>query len=70
MHKTEVHQVLDGRMKQVTAACIAMMKKQAQLLTPAQEDLLWDKGIFTIETADGLVNAVFSYNCKYFGLRG
>ena len=44
------------------------MKKQAQPLTPVQEDSLWDQGIFGLQSADS--NAVFWYNCKCFGLRG
>ena len=62
--------MLDGRIKRLTATGIGMMKKQAQPLTPAQEDLLWEKRIFMTDTADGLLNALFWYSCKCFGLHG
>ena len=47
-------------MKQLSATDVGMMKKQAQSLIgldyqsliPMQDDLLWDKGIFTMNTAD------------------
>ena len=66
----QTRQVLDARMKQLTTTGVGAVKKQVQPLTPEQEDLLWEQGIFSIETAQGLLNAVFWYNCKCFGLRG
>ena len=33
------------------------------------EHILWDKGVFTFDTAEGLSHAVFFYNCKLFGFR-
>ena len=53
-------------MKQLSATDVGMMKKQAQSLIgldyqsliPMQNNLLWDKGIFTIiQQTDGLFNA-------------
>ena len=32
--------------------------------------ILWEKGIFSRETGQGLLNTVFWYGCKIFGLRG
>ena len=57
----QTRQVLDARMKQLTSAGVGAVKKQAQPLTPAQEDFLWEQGIFGLETAESLINAVFWY---------
>lgn len=67
---TQARQVLDGCMKQLTTSGVGSVKKQAQPLTSDQEHRLWQCGLFSIETADGMLNAVFWYNCKCFGLRG
>ena len=56
-------QVLDARMKELTSKGLGTVKKQAQPLTPEQ-------GIFGTGNADSLINTVFWYNCKCFGLRG
>ena len=69
MKFVQVREMLDGGMTELTATGIRIVKKQAQPLTSVQENLLWEK-IFTIDTADGLLNAVFWHNCKCFGLRG
>ena len=61
---------LDARMKELTSQGVGVAKKCAQPLTSEQENELWEKGIFSIHTAEGLLNAVFWYACKCFGLRG
>ena len=62
MKFVQVHQVLDGRMKQLTATGVAMVKKQAQPLTPAaaQEDL-WEN-----KSSQLIKQIVFS--TLYFGI--
>ena len=59
----QTRQVLDAQMKQLTTTGVGAVKKQAQPLTPEQEDSLWKQGILSIETAQGLLNAMFWYNC-------
>ena len=66
----KTRKVLDGRMKELTAKGVGTVTKSAQPLTSEQENELWSKNIFTIHTAEGLLKAVFWYNCKCFGLRG
>ena len=61
---------LDARMKQLTSSGVGSVKKQAQLLTEEHEAALWDKGVFSTSTSEGLLYVVFFYNCKLFGLRG
>ena len=57
-------------MKQLTKEDVGTETKQAQPLTPEQEEKLWNLGIFSLCTGWGLTNIVFWYNCKLFGLRG
>ena len=64
------HSVLDAQMKRLTKAGVGTVTKQAQLLSPDQEDELWKCGIFSLQSGWGLTNAIFWYNCKLFGLRG
>ena len=70
LHFVRAHKVPDGRMKQLTASGVGTVKKLVQPLTHVQEDSLWDQGIFGLQSADSILNAVFWYNCKCFGLRG
>ena len=60
---------LDARMKALTRIGVGTVKRQAQPVTPEMENTLWEKGIFSHETSKGLLNVVFWYTCKLFGLR-
>lgn len=44
--------------------------KQTDLLTPEQEDVLWNKNFLRPQFSKSYINTVFDYNCKLFGLRG
>ena len=61
---------LDARMKRLTMQGVGTATRISEPLTAEQEIFLWDKGVFSIHSAEGLINAVFWYNCKCFGLRG
>jgi hypothetical protein len=61
---------LDARMKELTSKGIGCMKKQAQPISPEMENTLWEKEIFSRNTGQGLINIVFWYSSKMFGLRG
>ena len=61
---------LDARMKELTSIGVGSFQKQAQPITREMEGILWEKGIFSRETGQGLLNIVFWYGCKMFGLRG
>ena len=39
-------------------------------IRPEQEDYLWDQGIFGTGNAESMLNTVFWYDCKCFGLSG
>ena len=60
---------LDARMKALTRGGVGVMKRQAQPITPEMENTLWENGIFGCNTSRGLLNVVFWYSCKLFGLR-
>ena len=61
---------LDARMKQLTKKGVGNIRKHAQPITPEMEEKLWQMGIFSRSTGEGLINIVFWYACKMFGLRG
>ncbi len=56
-------------MPELARNSIGHVKRQAQPITPEMEDTLWEKGIFSRTTSRGLLNVVFWYGCKLFGLR-
>ena len=60
----------DAKMKQLTKEGVGVQKKQAQYLTQEHENELWIKGEFGNSSAQSLLNTVYFYNCKIFGLRG
>lgn len=60
---------LDAKLKQLTRKGVGCHKKQAQPITPEMEQVLWDEGIFSRKTGEGLTNAVYWYSSKMFGLR-
>ena len=60
---------LDARMKGLTKLGVGAVKRQAQPISASMENTLWEKGIFSLETSRGLLNVVFWYACKLFGLR-
>ena len=57
-------------MKELTSKGLGTVKKQAQPLTPEQEDYLWEQEIFGTGNAESMLNTIFWYDCKCFGLRG
>ena len=64
-----LRQSLDARMKELTSGGLGCSKKFAQPVTPEMEDELWRKEIFTTKTGKGLINIIYWYACKMFGLR-
>ena len=59
---------LDARMKELTAQGLGE-RKSAEPITRDMEATLWEKGVFSRNSAQGLLNIVYFYNCKVFGLR-
>ena len=49
---------------------IGVTKKRAPAILPHTEKQLWDKKVLNTDTPEGLLNAVFYYNRKFFCLHG
>ncbi len=62
--------VLNARMKQLHSSGIGSTKKQADPITPRKEAKLWETEKLGGRTATSILNTVFYFNCKLFGLRG
>ncbi len=60
---------LDAHMKVLTLEGFGTNKRQAQPISMEMEASLWEKGIFSRKSGDGLLNIVYFYNSKLFGLR-
>ena len=60
--------VLDLEMKLLVSEGIGCQKCQAKPISPAQECKLWKRGIFGDRTGQTLLNMVFYYDGKLFGL--
>ena len=61
---------LDMRLKELTADGKGIHSQSKDPVLADDESKFWDDGIFNIDTAEGLSNIVFFYNCKAFGFRG
>ena len=61
--------VLDAEMKRLHSLGLGSTIKQAQPITPDEEALLWSTGQFGRHSSVSLLNTVYHYNCKVFGLR-
>ena len=60
---------LEKRRKDLFSQGVGTCPKQADPLTPEDEDIFWKMGLFSLTTATGLSNAVYFYNEKTFGFR-
>ena len=65
----QLQRTLDARIKQLTKEGKGCQKKQAEPITPAKEHLLWTTGQLGDSTSQSMINTVFFYNTKLFGLR-
>ncbi len=66
----DFHKTLDARMIKLTQQGIGVKKKLAQTITPSKEPVLWQTHQFGLKSGQSLLNTIFFYNCKRFGLRG
>ncbi|XP_063398361.1 uncharacterized protein LOC134683169 isoform X1 [Mytilus trossulus] len=63
---SKFHKALDERCIELIKQGIGVKKKQAQMITDQQEQVLWDKGVFSLDMSWGLLYAVYFYTCKVF----
>ena len=60
---------LDAEMQRLHAKGLGTRKRQADPITGDEEAILWSCGQLGSHSAHALVNTVYFYNCKVFGLR-
>ena len=60
---------LNAEMKRLHGSGLGTTSKQAEPIPPNEEAMLWSSGRFGTHNAKVLLNIVYYYNCKIFGLR-
>ncbi|XP_052084902.1 uncharacterized protein LOC127722094 [Mytilus californianus] len=66
----EFRRSLSARMTQLTAEGIGTTPKQAEPINQESEDILWEKNLLGNKSSKSVLNTMFFYNSKLFGLRG
>lgn len=66
----DFRKTLDGKMKSLLSKGLDTKVKQADQITPGDEELLWEREVLGNKTAETLQYNVFFHMCKLFGLRG
>ena len=64
----DFHNALEARCNELLNQGIGVTKKQAQIITEQQEEVLWDKNVFSLDTPWGLLYSVYYYTKKVFGI--
>ena len=64
------HDTLNATMNKLLCEGIGTVKKVAQPITPSKEEILWQSGLLGCHSIESMMNTIFYYNCKLFGLRG
>lgn len=60
---------LDAKLKELTRRGVGSHKKYAQPVTPQMEEELWEKKIFSRESAESVTNIILWLCSKMFGLQ-
>jgi hypothetical protein len=64
----EFRQALSARMSELTKQGVGTTTKQAEPISEESENMLWNKGLLGDSSANSILNTVFFYNSKLFGL--
>ena len=67
---SRIRNCLDNTMKATAAEGIGLERKQADVISQEEEELLWERGILGSDTPLQLLRAVFYLNGIHFALRG
>lgn len=65
----EFRRCLDSEMKRLQRAGLGSRRRKAEPLTPAEEEMLWKKGLLGDGTPQSLVDTILVMNGLYFALR-
>ena len=65
----DFRKAMSARMAELTNQGVGTNAKQAEPISSETESKLWEKGLLGNNSAKSLLNTVFFYNCKFFGLR-
>lgn len=65
-----LHRALDSRFRELHAKGVGTTRRQAEVVTCDEEEILWSSGELSTDSPDGLLKAVFYYNGLNFVLRG
>lgn len=65
----EFRKTLSARMAELTAQGVGTSTRQAEPISEEAENILWEKGLLGNSTGESMLNTLFFYNCKLFGLR-
>lgn len=61
--------VLDAGMKELLSNGLGTKVRQADPILPEDEEKIWTRGVFRLDSSQALQYTVFFYDCKIFGLR-
>lgn len=66
----EFRHALSAGMTELTMEGIGTTTKQAEVISQETENILWEKGLLGNGSSKAILNTMFFYNSKLFGLRG
>ena len=67
---SQIKNTLDTTMKEIAGEGIGLNKKQAEIITTDEENMLWERGVLGDNNPQQLLRTVFYLNGVHFALRG
>ena len=66
----ELQNDLEHQFRELRTEGVGTERKQSEIISRSEEEILWEKGVLDRKTLLGLLNTVFYYNGINFVLRG